>query len=43
MGLVVGVLAKFLYPGKESMGWAVTALFGTAGPLAVGFVGQFNG
>ncbi|RVT83888.1 GlsB/YeaQ/YmgE family stress response membrane protein [Inhella crocodyli] len=31
LGLVVGVVAKLLMPGKDPGGWIVTALLGIAG------------
>jgi len=35
VGLIVGVLARFFYPGAVSMGWVMTILLGIGG----GFVG----
>ena len=43
LGLVIGVLAKFLHPGKENMGLIVTTLLGIAGSVVAGLVGQFLG
>lgn len=43
LGLVIGVLAKFLHPGKENMGLIVTTLLGIAGSVVAGMVGQFLG
>ncbi len=43
LGLVIGVLAKFLHPGKENMGLIVTTLLGIAGSLVAGLVGQYLG
>jgi uncharacterized membrane protein YeaQ/YmgE (transglycosylase-associated protein family) len=37
VGLIVGVIAKFLMPGNDSGGFIVTALLGIAGS----FVGSF--
>ena len=31
LGFVIGVLAKFLHPGKENMGFIMTVLLGIAG------------
>ena len=43
LGFVVGVIAKFLHPGKENMGFIMTILLGIAGSFLAGFVGQFFG
>jgi uncharacterized membrane protein YeaQ/YmgE (transglycosylase-associated protein family) len=37
-GLIVGVLAKWIMPGKDPGGIAVTALIGIAGALIGGFL-----
>ena len=37
-GLIVGVLAKWIMPGKDPGGVAVTALIGIAGALIGGFL-----
>ncbi len=42
-GLVVGVIAKFLMPGKDPGGFIVTILLGIAGALLGGFIGQAMG
>src|SRR5204862_6289151 len=39
-GLVVGILAKLLMPGRDPGGIIVTALIGMAGALVGGFVGR---
>ena len=39
-GLIVGVLAKFLMPGKDPGGIIVTILIGIAGSVIAGYVGQ---
>lgn len=39
MGLLVGVLAKFIMPGKDPGGLIVTILLGIAGAFVGGFVG----
>jgi uncharacterized membrane protein YeaQ/YmgE (transglycosylase-associated protein family) len=39
-GLVVGVLAKFLLPGKDPGGLIVTALIGLAGSMIGTFIGR---
>jgi uncharacterized membrane protein YeaQ/YmgE (transglycosylase-associated protein family) len=43
MGLIVGVLAKFIMPGKDPGGIIVTILIGIAGAFVGGFVGSFLG
>jgi uncharacterized membrane protein YeaQ/YmgE (transglycosylase-associated protein family) len=43
VGFVIGVIAKFLHPGKENMGFIVTILLGIGGSFAAGIVGQFFG
>lgn len=40
VGFIIGVLAKFLHPGRDNMGFILTTLFGIAGSLAATFVGQ---
>jgi len=37
-GLVVGVLARFFYPGAVEMGWIATILLGIGGSLLVGLI-----
>lgn len=37
-GLVVGAIARFLLPGRQSMSWLMTALLGIAGSFAGGAV-----
>jgi uncharacterized membrane protein YeaQ/YmgE (transglycosylase-associated protein family) len=39
-GLVVGVIAKLLMPGREPGGFIITALLGVAGALVGGFLGR---
>lgn len=39
MGLIVGVLAKFIMPGKDPGGLIVTILLGIAGAFVGGFLG----
>jgi len=43
MGLIVGILAKFLMPGKENMGIIVTILLGIAGAFLGGFLASLLG
>lgn len=43
LGLVIGILAKLLYPGRENMGLITTALLGIAGSFLAGVIGQALG
>lgn len=43
LGLVIGVIARFLHPGKENMGFFMTVFLGVAGSFVAGLVGQFFG
>jgi uncharacterized membrane protein YeaQ/YmgE (transglycosylase-associated protein family) len=43
IGLVVGVVAKFIHPGRESLGIVMTALLGIGGSLVAAFLGQAVG
>ena len=43
LGFVIGVLAKFLHPGKENMGFIATILLGIAGSVLAGVIGPFLG
>jgi uncharacterized membrane protein YeaQ/YmgE (transglycosylase-associated protein family) len=40
VGFVVGVLARFFYPGAVAMGFWMTALLGIAGSLVGGVIGS---
>ncbi len=42
-GLVVGVIAKLLMPGRDPGGFIVTILLGIAGALVGGFIGRAMG
>ena len=42
-GLVVGIVAKFLMPGRDPGGFVITALLGIGGALVGGFVGRVIG
>jgi uncharacterized membrane protein YeaQ/YmgE (transglycosylase-associated protein family) len=42
-GLVVGVIAKLLMPGRDPGGFIITILLGIAGALIGGFVGRALG
>ena len=43
MGLIVGVLAKFIMPGKGPGGIIITILIGIAGSFVGGFIGSLLG
>lgn len=43
LGLVVGVIAKLLHPGKENMGFIATILLGVGGSFGAGLIGQAMG
>lgn len=42
-GLVIGVIAKLLMPGRDPGGFIVTILLGIAGALLGGFIGRAMG
>jgi len=42
-GLIVGVIAKLLMPGRDPGGFIVTMLLGIAGALLGGFLGRVAG
>jgi len=43
VGLVVGIIARFIYPGRQPMGWIMTIVLGIAGALVAGWGGQALG
>lgn len=43
IGLVVGVVAKMLHPGKDNMGFFATILLGVVGSFLASFIGQAMG
>jgi uncharacterized membrane protein YeaQ/YmgE (transglycosylase-associated protein family) len=43
MGLIVGLLAKFIMPGKDPGGIIITILIGIAGAFVGGFIGSYLG
>ena len=43
LGLVVGVLAKFIMPGKDPGGIFITIIIGIAGAFLGGFLGSLLG
>jgi uncharacterized membrane protein YeaQ/YmgE (transglycosylase-associated protein family) len=42
-GLVVGVIAKLLMPGRDPGGFIITMLLGIAGAVIGGFIGRAMG
>ncbi len=43
IGLIVGVVAKLLMPGKDPGGFIITILLGIAGAFVAGFLGRSLG
>lgn len=43
IGLIVGLLARFLKPGNDGMGWIMTILLGIGGSIAATYGGQALG
>jgi uncharacterized membrane protein YeaQ/YmgE (transglycosylase-associated protein family) len=43
IGFFAGLIARFLKPGDDSMGWIMTILLGIAGSLAATYGGQALG
>lgn len=43
VGFVVGLIAKFLHPGKDNMGFVATVLLGIGGSFLAGMLGQVFG
>jgi uncharacterized membrane protein YeaQ/YmgE (transglycosylase-associated protein family) len=41
IGIVVGVLARLIHPGKENMGWIMTIILGALGAFIAGSIGQW--
>ena len=39
-GLVIGLLARAIYPGRQHMGWLATAILGMIGSLVGGLIGH---
>ena len=42
-GLIAGILAKWIMPGKDPGGFIITSLIGIAGAFTGGFIGSFLG
>lgn len=43
IGLIVGLIARFIKPGNDSMGWIMTILLGVGGSVAATYGGQALG
>lgn len=43
IGLVVGLVARFIKPGDDNMGWIKTILFGIGGSMVATYGGQALG
>ena len=43
VGLVIGIIAKLLMPGKDPGGFIITALLGIAGAFVAHFIGRAMG
>lgn len=43
IGLIVGLVARLLHPGKDGLGLIMTALLGIAGAMVATFGGQMLG
>lgn len=43
VGLIVGLIARALKPGNDSMGWVMTIVLGIIGSLLAGFAGAAMG
>ena len=43
IGFVVGLIARAILPGTQSLGIIMTAVLGIAGALIAGFIGQAAG
>ena len=43
LGLIAGILAKWLMPGKDGGGFIITTLLGIAGAFVGGFLGSLVG
>lgn len=43
VGLIVGVVAKLIMPGRDGGGFVTTTLLGIVGAMLAGFIGQALG
>ena len=42
-GLIVGIVAKFLMPGRDPGGFVITTVLGIVGAVLGGFLGRSDG
>ncbi|SAI39272.1 membrane protein [Bordetella ansorpii] len=43
VGFIVGLIARAIMPGKQSMGFILTTILGIVGSVVAGFLGQSLG
>lgn len=43
IGLIVGIVAKFLTPGRDPQGCLITMLIGVVGSMVAGWIGRSAG
>ena len=43
IGLIVGIIAKFLMPGRDPGGFVITAIIGIVGSVIATFIGRTMG
>ena len=43
IGFIVGIVAKFLMPGRDPTGFFITALIGIVGSIIATFLGRYLG
>ena len=43
IGLIVGLVARFLNPGNDPLGWIMTIILGIAGSFLAGYAGSAMG
>lgn len=43
IGLIVGLVARFLKPGNDPLGWIMTIILGIAGSFLAGYAGTSMG
>lgn len=41
LGLAAGIIAKFIFPGRQNMGWIMTTLLGIAGSFVATYLGKW--
>ncbi len=43
IGLIVGLIARFIKPGNDKLGWIMTAILGIAGAFLARYAGEAMG